>query len=109
MKDIANQRQHTRLSANHLLRVWPVKGTKQTGETSRVVDISEGGMCFIGSRYLAPGTLVSIEIGESRLLAEIRHCRMRQYSSRIEFVTGVQIQQVLDGPDDWKSLTAASG
>ncbi len=104
MKDIANQRQDDRLSANHLIRVCAVNGTKQAGETSRVVDISEGGMCLIGPRYLAPGTLVNIEIGESRLLAEIRHCRMRQYSARIEFVTGVQIHQVLDGPDNWKSL-----
>jgi hypothetical protein len=109
MKDIANQRQHTRLSANHVIRVWAVNGTKQTGETSRVVDISEGGMCFIGPRYFAPGTLVSIEIGESRLLAEIRHCGMRQYSAHMEFVTGVQIHQVLDGPDHWKALTKSSG
>jgi hypothetical protein len=105
MKDMANQRQHERLAANHVIRVRPVKGAKQEGETSRIVDISEGGMCFIGPHYLAPGTLVSIEIGESRLLAEIRHCQMRQYSARIEFVTGVQIHQALDGPDNWKSLT----
>jgi len=105
MRDIANQRQHARLPANHNIRVWAVNGTKQTGESGRVVDISEGGMCFVGHRYLAPGTLVSIEIGESRVLAEIRHCRMRQYSSRTEFVTGAQIHQVLDGPENWKSLT----
>jgi hypothetical protein len=109
MKGIANQRQRARLAANHSIRVWPIDDAGQAGEISRMVDISDGGMCFIGSRYRAPGTLVSIEAGGSRLLAEIRHCRMREYSARMELVTGVQIHQVLDGPDNWKSLMKPAG
>jgi hypothetical protein len=105
MSDITNQRKHARLSANHVIRVWPVDGKKQDSEASRMVDVSEGGMCFTGPRYLPPGTLVSIEVAESRILAEVRHCQMRKYSAHMEFVTGVQVRQVLDGPDNWEALT----
>ena len=104
MSDSANQRKHARLSANHVIRV-SIHGKKQEGENSRLVNVSEGGMCFTGSRYLPPGTLVNIELGESRVLAEVRHCQMRKYSAHVEFVTGVQIHQVLDGPGSWKALT----
>ena len=70
-----------------------------------MVDVSEGGMCFIGPRYFPPGTMVSIEVAECRLLAEVRRCQMREYSAHVEFVTGVQIHEVLDGPENWKALT----
>ena len=74
------------------------------GETGRMMDVSEGGLCFIGARYLAPGTRVNIEFEDCRLVGEVRHCRMREYAARVQFVTGVQIRQILDGQDAWKGL-----
>jgi len=48
---------------------------------------------------------VSIELEDCRLAGEVKHCRLREYSARVQFVTGVQIQQVLDGQDAWQGLT----
>jgi hypothetical protein len=82
-----------------------VRGTRLEHETGRMVDVSEGGLCFIGARYLPPGTSVNIEFEDCRLAGEVRHCRLREYAARVQFVTGVRIQHVLDGQEAWKELT----
>ena len=73
-----------------------------------MVDVSEGGMCFIGSRYLIPGTPVGIEFENCRMVAEVRHCRLREYGAGNQFFTGVQVQQILEGVETWLALTASA-
>lgn len=74
-----------------------------------MVDVSQSGMSFISTRYLAPGTKVRLDFEGCLLMGEVRHCRLREYGAQIEFVTGVQIQEVLEGGDKWQQLTQSSG
>ena len=99
------QRRHSRHTADLAIQVGAVRGTRVEPGTGRVLDISEGGLCFVGSRYLPPGTGVNIDFEDCRLVGEVRHCRLREYSAHVQFVTGVRIQQVLDGQESWKDLT----
>ena len=98
------QRRHSRYAADRAIQVDAVRGTRIEHGTGRLMDISEGGLCFVGTRYLPPNTSVSIELEDCRLLGVVRHCRLREYASHVQFVTGVRIQQVLDGQDSWKGL-----
>ena len=74
-----------------------------------MVDISESGLCFIGSSYLVPRTSLGIEFGECRMVAEVRHCRLREYGAVNQFFTGVQVQEVLEGVETWLALTNSAG
>jgi len=103
------QRRQVRRNAEHAIRVSVMRGSARQTETVRMVDISEGGLCFISSRYLIPGTSLGIEFGECRIVAEVRHCRLREYGSMGEFVTGVQVQQILEGVETWLALTESAG
>src|ERR1035438_9427155 len=86
------QRRHSRYAADLAIQVDAVRGTRLEHGTGRVLDISEGGLCFVGTRYLPPGTVVNIEFEDCRLVGEVRHCRLREYAAHVEFVTGVRIQ-----------------
>lgn len=99
------QRRQTRRDADHSIRVSTTRGSARQTETARMVDISEGGLCFIGSRYLIPGTPLGIEFGNCRIVAEVRHCRLREYGATTEFFTGVQVQEILEGVETWLALT----
>jgi hypothetical protein len=99
------QRRHSRHPADLALQINAVRGTRVEPGAGRVLDISEGGLCFVGTRYLPPGTVVNIEFEDCRLIGDVRHCRLREYASHVQFVTGVRIQQVLDGQESWKRLT----
>jgi hypothetical protein len=99
------QRRHPRFAIDQVIVVAAARGPRTDHETGRMVDVSEGGLCFVGARYLAPGTTVNIEFGDCRLVGEVRHCRMREYAAHMQFVTGVRIQQVLDGLETWRGLT----
>ena len=100
------QRRQTRRDADHSIRVsTTTKGSARQTETARMVDISEGGLCFIGSRYLVPGTSLGIEFGKCRIVAEVRHCRLREYGSISQLFTGVQVQEILEGVETWLALT----
>ena len=98
------QRRHARYAADVAVQVYAVRGSRTDHETGRLVDVSEGGLCFVGARYLPPGTSVNIELEDCRLAGEVRHCRLREYAAHVQFVTGVRIQQVLDGQESWKGL-----
>ncbi|HTA71247.1 MAG TPA: PilZ domain-containing protein [Bryobacteraceae bacterium] len=100
------QRRQTRRNADHFVRVsTTTTGSARQTETARMVDISEGGLCFIGSRYLVPGTSLGIEFGDCRIVAEVRHCRLREYGTTSEFFIGVQVQEILEGVETWLALT----
>lgn len=99
------QRRQARRVADHAIRVSPAKSGPRQSETARMVDISEGGMCFVGSRYLTPGSAVQIEFAGCRIVAEVRHCRLREYGSLSQYFTGVQVQQILEGEETWRALT----
>jgi PilZ domain-containing protein len=99
------QRRHSRYAADLALQVCAVRGTRLDHGTGRMLDVSEGGLSFVGARYLPPGTSVNIEFADCRLVGQVRHCRLREYAAHVQFVTGVQIQQVLDGQESWKDLT----
>jgi hypothetical protein len=103
------QRRQTRRDADHMIRISITRGSARQTETARMVDVSEGGLCFIGSRYLIPGTSLGIEFGNCRIVAEVRHCRLREYGSISEFFTGVQVQQILEGVETWLALTESAG
>jgi hypothetical protein len=103
------QRRQTRRDADHTIRVSLTRGSARQTETARMVDISEGGLCFIGSRYLIPGTSLGIEFGDCRIVAEVRHCRLREYGAISQFFTGVQVQQILEGVETWLALTESAG
>lgn len=98
------QRKQARFTANHPIQVSTMRATQVETEAGRLVDVSQGGLSFIGARYLPPGAAVRIGLGECALEGQVRHCRMREYSARMEFVTGVEIQRVLEGEQAWKSL-----
>jgi hypothetical protein len=99
------QRRHARRITDQVIRYAAADGASHYCETARVVDISEGGMCFVGSRYITLGTTLEIEFGKCRLLAEVRHCRLREYGSDNQFVTGVQVRQIMEGAAMWLELT----
>jgi len=101
-------RRHVRYAADTPIQISAIRGVHTNRETGRMVDVSEGGLCYVGAHYLAPGTTVNIEFQDCRLAGQVRHCRLREYASRVQFVTGVQIQQVLDGLETWKSLTQST-
>jgi hypothetical protein len=105
------QRRHARYAADLAVQVYAVRGSRADHERGRLVDVSEGGLCFVGARYLPPGTSVNIEVEGCRLAGEVRHCRLRESAAHVQFVTGVRIQQVLDGQESWKGLVVgqASG
>ncbi|HEV8037722.1 MAG TPA: PilZ domain-containing protein [Bryobacteraceae bacterium] len=99
------QRRHFRLTADLTVHVFATRGSRKDEETARILDVSEGGLCFVGARYLPPGTSVNIEFEDCRLTGEVRHCRMREYAAHVQFVTGISIQQVLNGQESWNGLT----
>jgi hypothetical protein len=103
------QRRQARRQTDHVIRISVNRGSARQTETARMVDISEGGMCFVGSRYLIPGTPLGIEFGECRIVAEVRHCRLREYGAASQFFTGVQVQQILEGVETWLALTESAG
>jgi len=74
-----------------------------------MIDVSEGGMCFVGSRYLGPGTPLRIEFGGYRVAGEARHCRLQEYGSNGQFVIGVQVWEVLEGREIWHALIQLEG
>jgi hypothetical protein len=88
-----------------MVRISLTTGSSRQTETARMADISEGGLCFIGARYLVPGTSVGIEFADCRMVAEVRHCRLREYGAISQFFTGVQVQQILEGVETWLALT----
>lgn len=100
------QRRQGRRNADHFIRVsTTTQGLARQTETVRMVDISEGGLCFISARYLVPGTSLGIEFADCRIVAEVRHCRLREYGTTSQFVTGVQVQEILEGLETWLGLT----
>jgi hypothetical protein len=99
------KRRQVRRNADHVIHVSTTKGSARQTETARMVDISEGGLCFISSRYLVPGTSLGIEFGDCRIVAEVRHCRLREYGAISQFFTGVQVQEILEGVETWLALT----
>ena len=99
------QRRQARRNADHVIRISLNTGPTRPPENARMVDVSEGGMCFVGSRYLVPGTTVKIEFGACRLLAQVRHCRLREYGAISQFFTGVEVQQVLEGSETWTAMS----
>ncbi len=101
------QRQHARYPANLTIRVGEVGAPVNRHQPGRMVDVSQEGMCFVFPRYLAPGTAVQIEFERCKLLGEVRHCRLREYGTRMQFFTGVQIAQVLEGEESWQVLMQA--
>ena len=72
-----------------------------------MVDVSEGGLCFVCERYLPPGTSLRIQVADCSVVAEVRNCRLREYGSRFQYVTGAQVHSVLEGQEFWKDLTQA--
>ena len=103
------QRRQVRRNTEHVIRVSVTRGTARQTESARMVDISEGGLCFIGSRYLIPGTPLGIEFDDCRIVAEVRHCRLREYGAISHFFTGVQVQQIVEGVETWLALTESAG
>jgi len=101
----SEQRRQDRQDADQIIRISLTRGVALQTETARMVDISEGGLCFVGSRYLSPGTSLTIEFGDCRIVAEVRHCRLREYGTIRQFFIGVQVQQILDGVETWLALT----
>jgi hypothetical protein len=97
-------RRHARFTANLPIQASTTRGTLVESETGRMLDASERGLCFVGARYLAPGASLKIEFRDCVLECEVKHCRMREYSSHMEFVTGVEVLRVAAGAETWKSL-----
>jgi len=52
---------------------------------------------------------LGIEFGDCRIVAEVRHCRLREYGAISQFFTGVQVQQILEGVETWLALTESAG
>jgi PilZ domain len=100
-------RRHVRFPADHVIQVCAYRGDLEENETSRMMDVSESGLCYVGKRYLAPGTKVRIEFAGCKVLSEVRHCKMREYAATIEFITGVELERILEGQTTWKELTQA--
>jgi hypothetical protein len=99
------QRRHVRFPANHEIRVCAFRGDVRETKPARMVDVSEGGICFVSTRYLAPETKVKIDFEKCVLLGEVKSCHMREYGAQVEFVTGVEITQAIEGAESWNALT----
>jgi hypothetical protein len=101
------KRRQVRRSTDNIIRFSVLEDSTRQTETARTIDISEGGMCFISPCYLAPGTSLTIEFDRCRILAEVKHCRLREYGADSQFVTGVQVREILDGAETWLAMTQA--
>ena len=99
------KRRHKRHAADLPIHVNATRGDLLEEESGRMVDVSEGGLCFIGARYLPPGTHVDIDFEDCQLSGHVRQCRLREYASHVEFVTGIQIERILSGMELWRNLT----
>lgn len=108
MEHFNNKRRHERFRANREVRVGRPNAPGRDVAAARMVSISEGGVCFISGRFFAPQESVRIEFENCQVIAEVRHCRMREYSATTEFVTGGEVQSVLEGSDTWESLLKAA-
>ena len=100
-------RRHVRYPANHAVQVCAFRGSRVETKPGRMVDVSQRGMCFVSTRYLAPETKVKIEFEDCVLMGEVRSCQMREYAAQVEFVTGVEISEAVEGIDTWQALTEA--
>jgi len=103
------KRRFPRYPADLPIQVTAVRGNRRETAAGRMLDVSEGGLSFVGGRYLPPDTVVFVEFLECRLSGRVRHCRLREYASRVEFVTGVEIEQVINGVNWWKDLRRSAG
>jgi hypothetical protein len=97
-------RRHVRLPVDITIQVYGLDGSPLESEPARAVDVSEGGICFVGARYMPPGGALKIEFDDCALEGTVRHCRLREYSAHAEFVTGVEIQRVLAGHATWNAM-----
>ena len=77
-------------------------------QKARMVDVSEGGLSFLGAKYLPPGTPVKVNFAKCSLMGEVRRCRLQEYGARTQFVTGVQVQSIAAGQEDWTALAKKS-
>ena len=98
-KSLAERRLETRFPINEPVKVTLLNGSNESywGET---VDVSATGMSFYTPVRLEPGSLVKIEVDDSMVLGEVRHCRIRE-SSREQYLVGLNIDHVLFG---WRQL-----
>jgi len=101
----AQQRRHARYPAKHDIRVCAFRGDLRETKSARMVDVSQSGMCFVSTRYLAPETKVKIEFADCLLMGEVKSCQMREYGAQVEYVTGVEITEALQGIETWNALT----
>lgn len=101
---VIERRRHVRFSANQEIRVRPLTAPLSDTQSARMVDVSEGGLSFTGTRLYLVGSAVLIEFEDCQLRADVRSCRMRDYAARAQFVTGVEIQEVMAGVETWKEL-----
>jgi PilZ domain-containing protein len=101
----ANRRRHVRYPANQAVQVLAFRGDIQEHESARMVNVSQTGICYVGRRYLPNGTRVEIQFEDCLITGEVKNCRLREYASQIEFVTGVHVDNILQGSETWKDLT----
>jgi len=100
-------RRHQRFAIDQELQIRADRAPRCDPEVGRMIDVSEGGFAFVGSRYLTPGTKLTVEFLDCRVTGEVRHCRMREYAGHTQFVTGVKVREVQDGVATWKSMMRA--
>lgn len=105
----ADQRRFRRSGAKREIRVSTASGLAGGEAEARIVEISETGLSFIAGQYFDPQAEVQIEFDDCRLLAQVKHCRERQYAADTEFMTGVQIQSILEGSETWEAMVQSVG
>ena len=60
--DGANRRKFVRIYKNFILTYHPKDDPKAKFEITQLSNISRGGMCFLSSKYISPGMVLSIEL-----------------------------------------------
>ena len=104
---IAEHRRAPRIQVNLPVTI-AAYDSKPLGE-GRITDISETGLAFILQQALAVGSKISVKYQNCVLEAEVRHSRPRAFSSRVEYLTGVEITEVIRGSALWRQLLDGLG
>ena len=98
-KSAAERRLETRFKINEPVKVTLLSDANESfwGET---VDVSATGLSFHSPVRLQIGSLVKIEVDDSMVLGEVRHCSVRQDSAD-QCLVGMNVEHVLFG---WRDL-----
>ena|SRR5690242_8705278 len=101
-KSSSERRFETRFKMNQPVKVTLLGESGSEPFWGETLDVSASGLSFVTPVRLPVGSLVKLEVDDSMVLGEVRHCSQRQDRPG-QFLTGINLEHVLFG---WRELYA---